>query len=160
MQFCTLCDNMYYITLNTKAMVQKRLAPNLPDTIFPPGNKLTYYCRKCGHEDENIHLKSGCITETVCNYEHQKIRHLVNPYTKYDVTLPRVRLLCPNDLCCSNTGPSPLSLLSEEGGGGGGSDDKKEENVLLNEVICIRYDDEKMKFLYICVQCDSVWKSK
>ena len=37
MKFCTKCDNMYYIGIDSK------------DT-----NKLTYYCRSCGHIDETL----------------------------------------------------------------------------------------------------------
>ena len=27
------------------------------------------------------------------------------------------------------------------------------------EVIYMRYDDDNMKYLYICVTCDTVWKT-
>jgi DNA-directed RNA polymerase subunit M/transcription elongation factor TFIIS len=27
------------------------------------------------------------------------------------------------------------------------------------EIIYMRYDDENMKYLYICVECDAIWKT-
>jgi aspartate carbamoyltransferase regulatory subunit len=51
--------------------------------------------------------------------------------------LPRVHnMKCPNAACVTN------------------------EKVGTNaEIIYIRYDDDNMKYLYMCVECDHVWKT-
>ena len=37
MHFCDKCDNMYYISISSENE-----------------NKMSYYCRNCGNEDDNI----------------------------------------------------------------------------------------------------------
>ena len=44
MHFCSNCQNMYYIKINTE-----------------DSNKLTYYCRNCGHEDTLFTNENICI---------------------------------------------------------------------------------------------------
>ena len=37
---------------------------------------------------------------------------------------------------------------------------QKEENVeSIQEVIYLRYDDVDMKYIYMCVNCDTTWKT-
>jgi DNA-directed RNA polymerase subunit M/transcription elongation factor TFIIS len=95
----------------------------------------------------------------------------VNEFTKHDPTLPRINTIkCPNHECISNT-------ASMAGGGGGASStsSKKEEKTALDtsdkdnnnnnnnnngrEVIYIRYDDVNMKYVYLCVHCNTTWKT-
>ena len=33
------------------------------------------------------------------------------------------------------------------------------DEVEAPEIIYMRYDDENMKYLYICVECDTIWKT-
>jgi aspartate carbamoyltransferase regulatory subunit len=55
-----------------------------------------------------------------------------------DPTLPRIyNIRCPNTACKTN----------EEG------------EKTPAEVIYMRYDDENMKYLYICTTCDTTWKT-
>jgi DNA-directed RNA polymerase subunit M/transcription elongation factor TFIIS len=99
-------------------------------------NNLLYYCRNCGDEkdmdDTNITvLKTNInnITETYSN--------MVNEYTKYDPTLPRTSSIkCPNVDCISNT-----------------------DNSTKNKILYIRYDDVNIKYIYICTNCDTNWKT-
>ena len=120
MKFCAKCDNMYYIGIDSK------------DT-----NKLTYYCRSCGHIDDQLVEEGVCVMETQFAKGEQKFNHIVNQYTKLDPTLPRMyNMKCPNANCKTN--------LMES--------DKP------TEVIYMRYDDANLKYLYICVECDTVWK--
>jgi DNA-directed RNA polymerase subunit M/transcription elongation factor TFIIS len=102
------------------------------------GNKLTYYCRNCGNKDDSAAAEGVCVLNTQLKKGEQKFNHIINQYTKQDPTLPRIyNVKCPNMSCATNTdtkhGPA--------------------------EVIYMRYDDDNMKYLYICVTCDAVWKT-
>jgi len=102
------------------------------------GNQLTYYCRNCGAKDENLTAESLCVLETHLKKGEQKFNHIINKYTKQDPTLPRIyNVRCPNASCTTNS-----------------SDAKSPA-----EVIYMRYDDDALKYLYICVTCDNVWKT-
>lgn len=120
MHFCTVCDNMYYISLDP--------ADN---------NKLIYYCRNCGHQDETIAVDSTNVSQIHVKRSEQEFRHFINKYTKFDPTLPRVNnIKCPNPECGTNTRDEP------------------------REIIYMRYDDINMKYIYICSTCDIVWKAE
>ena len=68
----------------------------------------------------------------------QNYHHLINEYTKLDPTLPVIdNIKCPNATCDSNN----------------------TENQKKNKIIYLRVDDEKMKYLYICANCDKVWNT-
>lgn len=120
MKFCAFCDNMYYISIS--------------DT---DSNVITYYCRNCGHKDDNIAEEGMRVLKTQLKKGGQSFNHIINPYTKLDPTLPRIHnIKCPNDGCNTN-----------------------KENASPAEIIYMRYDDDNMKYLYICVECDHVWKT-
>ena len=102
------------------------------------GNKLIYYCRNCGHKDTTVESEGLCVLKTQFKRGAQKFNHIVNPYTKLDPTLPRITNgRCPNDECITNT------------------DKTKQPNILY-----IRYDDDHLKYLYMCVECDTNWKTE
>ena len=90
MHFCSICQNMYYISIDAD-----------------DSNKLVYYCRNCGHSEKTIsNTKNIFITQTNLKKKEQEFSHIVNQYTKLDPTLPRVNnILCPNDDCLTNTDP-------------------------------------------------------
>jgi len=118
MHFCSVCSNMYYIRINAD-----------------DPNKLVYYCRKCGNEDTTLALEDVCVSRTQVKKSEQSFNHIVNKYTKFDPTLPRINnIKCPNADCITN----------KEG---------KER-----EIIYIRYDDVNMKYVYLCCDCDTVWQ--
>lgn len=122
MHFCSKCENMYYI--------------RIPDD---DGNKLIYYCRNCGNEDNIITKENICVSNVKLRRSEQNYSHIINKYTKLDPTLPRTNSIkCPNHECSSNRT-------------GDGSSNR--------EVIYIRYDDINMKFIYICSNCDTMWKT-
>jgi len=119
MHFCSNCQNMYYIRINE----------NDP-------NKLVYYCRQCGNEDSSITQDNICVSKIQIKKNEQTFDHIINKYTKYDPSLPRINtILCPNPDCETNT--------------------KNTER----EIIYIRYDDTNMKYVYVCSTCDTVWKT-
>lgn len=118
MKFCTKCDNMYYIGIREEETV------------------LSFYCRNCGHVDETT--TTGCVLNTQLQKKDQNYHHIVNQYTKFDPTLPRIyNIHCPNIQCNSNT----------------------DKNAPPAEIIFMRYDDANLKYIYICSVCDTTWKT-
>ena len=135
MKFCSVCDNMYYIGIDETG-----------------GNQLTYYCRSCGHKDETLAGENVCVLKTQIKKGAQKFNHIINEYTKLDPTLPRIyNMKCPNAACKTN------QMASSAVGGGGASSNP--DATSGTEVIYVRYDDDNMKYLYMCVTCDTVWKT-
>jgi len=119
MHFCSNCKNMYYMRIN----------------VDDP-NKLIYYCRNCGNENDVIAIENVCVSKTYIKKNEQSFNQIINKYTKLDPTLPRINtILCPNSDCTTNT--------------------KNTER----EIIYIRYDDINMKYVYLCSTCDVVWQT-
>jgi DNA-directed RNA polymerase subunit M/transcription elongation factor TFIIS len=97
---------------------------------------LTYYCRKCGHENSQLGPDTVCVMQTNIRGGNSQYGHVVNRYTKLDPTLPRTNMIkCPSQSCPSN----------KEG--------------QEREVIYLRYDDTRMKYMYLCAVCDTTWKT-
>lgn len=150
MKFCIKCDNMYYISISETNE-----------------NQMIYYCRNCGDKDETSFLKDGvCVLNTT--YKNggdlgggdasDNFHHIVNKYTKFDPTLPRIYTMkCPNMACKSNTGTITVSTSSASAVS---SDVFTTSNTTKEnpEIIYMRYDDSNMKYLYICVECDTTWR--
>jgi len=103
-------------------------------------NKINYYCRNCSFVDNTVTDEGICVLNTQLKKGEQKFSHIINKYTKIDPTLPRIyNMKCPNTDCVTNSVTAAT---------------KKE-----TEVIYMRYDDDNLKYLYICVDCDTVWKT-
>ena len=118
MHFCSNCSNMYYIRINAD-----------------DPNKLVYYCRKCGNEDSLLASENICVSKINVKKSEQTFSHIINKYTKFDPTLPRIdNILCPNAECSTN------------------------KNGKQREIIYIRYDDINMKYVYLCSECDTTWR--
>ena len=99
-------------------------------------NELTYYCRNCKFVDTEVGHEGVCVLNTQFTKGEQRFNHIINRYTKMDPTLPRIyNMKCPYQECKSNV-----------------SDTKP-------EIIYLRYDDDNLKYLYICSQCDTTWKT-
>ena len=121
MKFCSICENMYYISVR-----------------HDDADKMMYYCRNCGNIDENMVNEGICVLNTQFKKDGNTFSHIINQYTKLDPTLPRIyNIKCPNEACKTNAA-------------------EKSEPA---EVIYMRYDDDNMKYLYICVSCDMTWKT-
>ena len=103
---------------------------------------LTYYCRNCGNENSSLSVKDSlCVSKSLIKGKANSYKHFVNEYTKLDPTLPRInKLTCPNKECITN------NKTSEEG------------SKVKNEIIYLRYNDTDMKYIYLCCNCDHVWK--
>ena len=102
-------------------------------------SSLSYYCRNCGHNDINVDDEGICVINTQIKKGGHHFEHIVNKYTKLDPTLPRVyNIPCPNTECCTNK-------------------KNEEKKDVPREVLYIRYDDNKLKYLYMCCNCDNTW---
>jgi hypothetical protein len=126
-----------------------------------PENDLQYYCRNCGNIDNTIAAENICVSKV--NVKHtttqQSFSQVVNKYTKFDPTLPRITTIrCPNDECPSNKHSSSSSAETASAGGGpAGALAKKKSH---NEIIYVRYDDTNLKYVYLCAKCDKVWNTE
>jgi DNA-directed RNA polymerase subunit M/transcription elongation factor TFIIS len=97
-------------------------------------NSLINYCRNCGNED-STNNENKCIFKQNFKRNDLVYSDSINEYTKLDPTLPRINnIKCPNSECPSNTS-------------------SKEK-----EIISVRYDDVRIKYIYLCCNCDHVWK--
>lgn len=150
MHFCNVCSNMYYIRIDAENT-----------------NKLIYYCRNCGNEDNLLTNENTTVSKTQLKKNEQSFSHIINKYTKLDPTLPRVNnILCPNSDCKTNrkNGKTGEHGKSSEDGKKSSKDSEKEEDEKSGggkerEVLYIRYDDVNMKYVYLCSTCDTVWKT-
>ena len=125
MRFCINCDNMYYLQI-----------VNEDDK-----KHLKYYCKKCGNIDNDVLTDNIVVSDINIKQNNQKFHHIINQYTKFDPTLPRIsNIKCPNVSCDSNL-------------------DKEEPDYKDNEIIYMRYDTVNMKYVYICSNCDTIWKN-
>jgi DNA-directed RNA polymerase subunit M/transcription elongation factor TFIIS len=119
-----------------------------------PDNEMQYYCRNCGNIDNTSAADNICVSKV--NVKHtttqQSFSKVVNKYTKFDPTLPRITTIrCPNDECSSNK----LDGSSSEHGGPAAAKKKS-----ANEIIYVRYDDTNLKYVYLCAKCDKVWNTE
>ena len=138
--FCPTCKYYLYLDqVGPRALLPPEAGPLPRDPlapVVPDGNTLRRICRNCGYQEED--KKGGLILEIDLKEkisEGHKI--LMNEFTKYDPTLPHINTIkCPNVGCSSNTSG-------------------KEK-----DVIYLKYDAINMKFIYICNNCDTQWRSK
>lgn len=132
MHFCEKCGNMYYIRISTDSDEQ-----------------LIYYCRKCGNENEKLihNMENLCVSKTHIKTTKQNYKNIINEYTKLDPTIPRITTInCPNEDCLSNDRGATESKSTND------TSVKAEK-----EIIYLRYDDENIKFIYLCCVCDKMW---
>ena len=86
-------------------------------------------------------MENVCVSQTQLKASVSSYEHIINKYTKLDPTLPHINnIKCPNSACTSNEETK--------------SDDTKKPDILY-----LRYDDTNMKFVYLCTECNTVWKS-
>lgn len=142
MHFCNICGNMFYLKISDEG-----------------ADKLIHYCRKCGNKNENILENFDgdlCVSKTHIKKTQQTYKNIINEYTKLDPTLPRIKnVKCPNDSCSSNTTDVTHSTRGETKGDDP-THDKPDDN---HEIIYLRYDNDNMKYIYLCTTCNHSWKN-
>jgi len=141
MRFCKICQNILYV--------------NIPEGST---HELHFTCKNCNyHEvanrekttgslpvmtkryDNTSHeseLDESCIMRTNYFDDVRSFQQYQTKNIKYDMTLPRV-----NNIEC------PKKCQKDKG-----------KNAKDSEVICIRYDQANMKYLYFCCHCEHFWK--
>jgi len=113
MKFCSQCNNFLY-SIEERAVEGTR--------------KAYLKCRSCTYEEE-----IGTVV-----YEHDlqqdtSVQHSINPYLKYDPTLPRFKTMtCPNAACPTRG---------------------KESNI-----VGIKLDPVNVSWFYQCAVCSATWK--
>ena len=104
-------------------MLSLKITPN-SDPSFP--DKLHYVCRSCNFETEHKPEEDSCIFKLDYNIDNIKKNSFINPFIYEDQTLPRAEgIKCPNAKC-------PKAKP---------------------EIVYIKYDNDNMKFIYICLDC-------
>lgn len=89
-------------------------------------SSLVRHCRNCNNSIDEPE-KTQSVYHRNYNLEMIKREHIVNKYTSFDNTLPKAQgIKCPNANC-------PKSKKSD--------------------IRYIKYDDNDMKYIYICLDC-------
>jgi DNA-directed RNA polymerase subunit M/transcription elongation factor TFIIS len=104
------------------------------DNMLYQQDGASLFCRVC-HEvvetKKNTYISRREISGN-SSVKAQIRKQIVSPYTKFDPTLPRTRMPCVNGkntaMLCENT-----------------------------DIIAIRYDNDALKYMYLCPVCDAVW---
>ena len=136
MRFCTSCGNMLYLRVQ--------------------GQVLSYVCAQCpaAAATEEKERVEPIVLHTRKRTTEQRYHHALHPHTKYDPTLPRLHdMPCPQSSCPSHQHVVKDGKQEKDGKDGG--DEKEEKGG--SEVLYIRYDDKRLKYLYLCVHCDATW---
>ena len=133
MRFCSNCDNVLYTSLSEDN-----------------GNSLVYYCRHCGNKDAASQEEMVIVMNTQLKKTQMNFSSFINEYTKFDPTLPRLMKKCSNENCATN---------KKSGGDGADGGAKKEDAADdgKSETLYVRYDDNELKYLYMCTVCDTVY---
>jgi DNA-directed RNA polymerase subunit M/transcription elongation factor TFIIS len=112
MKFCPKCNNFLY-------------------SIEERDKKAYLLCRSCSYEEEVT--KANPVV-----YEHDiqqdtSVQHSINPYLKYDPTLPRfANMVCRNEDCPTR-----------------GRD---------SDIVGIKLDPVNVSWMYQCAVCNTTWK--
>ena len=92
-------------------------------------SSLIYFCRNCNKEYTDKAVLDNCIYGIDYDYNKIKKESLINDFTHLDITLPRVNnIKCPCKECPSET----------------------------PEIVYLKYDEENMRYLYICCDCKKI----
>ena len=99
--------------------------------------KLYLGCKKCGTKKD--YLNNNCIYKNEFKFDFSETINN-NKYLSYDNTLPVINgnknIKCPNETC--------KSIIDSE---------------LPSNITYIKYNETKMKYLYMCRYCGQKWKN-
>jgi len=112
MKFCPACNNMLYA---------------IDEELNNEGKKFAALsCRKCDFK-EHLDKNNPIVYEHIMK-ENDLSKVALNPYLKYDPTLPRfTEIVCPSK--CGK-----------------------------NDVVGVKLDSQELVWMYQCVQCETTWK--
>jgi hypothetical protein len=137
-------------------------------------NEIVYYCRNCGNEDDTITIDNLVVSQTCLRQTGVKQTNGVNKYTKLDPTLPRISTIqCPNSDCPCNRNHNPtqyadratITGTTEEANEASEASEASEAkhvdaDAAPREVIYLRYDDIRLKYIYLCAVCNTIWNTE
>ena len=141
MQFCPACDNKLHMEIG-----QLEAPQGAPDAFSMP---LTLYCKHCPYRksldqtnkggvpaNDPSHMFDPCMYRSNYSSNHPLYyENVVNQYTFDDPTLPVLSDgHCINAKCACNMDTS-----------------------VDPEVMYVRYNDQDLKFLYLCRHCRQCW---
>ncbi len=113
---------------------------NLMDIYSDEENKKLYLGCKCCSNKIDFNERDKCIYSNEKNIELSDIINS-NKYLSDDITLPVIRgnknIKCPNTECICN-----------------------QQEDIESEITYIKYDTEKLSFLYICKHCKQKWTNR
>lgn len=114
MKFCPVCRNMLY---------------SIDEDTNDEGQKFAIMsCRKCEYS-EPVSRDDSVVYEHILR-EDKSDRLALNPYLKYDPTLPRfTEIICPNKECKAKP-----------------------------DVVGVKLDAKNLIWMYQCANCDTTWK--
>lgn len=96
MEFCPICENMYYIKSDKNDK-----------------QHLIYWCKNCSNEEKKDLKGNNCIYSN--NYTSNQVisfSDYINKYTYLDPTLPRVNNIpCPNKNCESHSSSDNREII-------------------------------------------------
>ena len=141
MHFCPACDNKLNMQIG-----QINASESAPSSYSIP---LTLYCKHCpfttsinsessSEDDELLKTFDPCMYRSNYSNNHPLYYStIVNQYTFDDPTLP-----CFNNKPCANS-----KCASHTTG-------------IMPEILYLRYNDQDLKYLYLCKTCKSCWHYK
>lgn len=102
--------------------------------INKESSNITYICKSCGNEKDMGSKVLSVNNNTKVNIDKSDVIN-TNPFITHDITLPSIKnnknIKCQNELC-----------------------DAEEIDIKY-----IKYDEDNMKYLYICNHCGYKWKN-
>lgn len=114
MEFCPVCEMLLQLQVTAE-------------------EELVLQCAHCTYQRPQ--LESTLVSVEESDPMAQQLGRFVNPTTKYDPTLPRIRdLPCPNPQCEAHRHPSDMLVL--------------------------RVDEKRLRFLYVCCVCDAAFQPR
>ena len=113
---------------------------NLMDIYSDEDSSKLYLGCKCCSSKKDFDDKNKCIYTNESTIELSDIIN-TNKFLTEDVTLPIIKdnpnISCPNEECISN-----------------------KEKYTNSEIIYIKYDSEKLSYMYICKHCQQKWTNR
>ena len=113
---------------------------NLMDIYSEEETSKLYLGCKCCSNKKDFDEGNKCIYNNEAKIELSDIIN-TNPYLREDITLPVIKgntnIKCPNEECVCNT-----------------------KDTVETEIIYVKYDADKLNYLYICKHCKQKWKNR
>ena len=110
---------------------------NLNSISMNEENILIYDCKYCGKQEKIEGIEGKCIYSSFSRGIDKSTLITENKYIHHDITLPNIKnnenIKCPNEQCGSQKEGSSIKY--------------------------IKYDNDELKFMYICNICGYKWKN-